>query len=153
MRRSATEREREAIRPGISSQALRPGAGRPLALAALTLLAGACVAAAQRPEGTRLTIEIRSREGAGPTGYVLACDGPGGTLPGAARACDRLAASGAPFAPIPADAVCTQVYGGPEVATVRGSFRGQPVDAVFTRRNGCEIARYDRLLRLLGLAP
>ncbi len=117
----------------------------------LVLLAAAWAAAAQRADGTRLTIEVRASEGAAPTGYTLACDPADGTLPGAAQACERLAASRASFAPLPADAVCTQVYGGPEVATVRGVFRGQAVDAVFTRRNGCEIARYDRLLRLLGL--
>ncbi len=47
--------------------------------------------------------------------------------------------------------MCTQVDGGPEVVAVRGTFRGQPVEAAFNRRNGGEIARYDRLLRTLGL--
>ncbi|HLE42718.1 MAG TPA: SSI family serine proteinase inhibitor, partial [Methylomirabilota bacterium] len=63
----------------------------------LALLAAAWAAAAQRADGTRLTIEVRASEGAAPTGYTLACDPAGGTLPGAAEACDRLAASGAPF--------------------------------------------------------
>jgi hypothetical protein len=146
------------VRPDRAHQAVdgrHPGlTGRAgAAVAALAILAGTCSATAQRLAGTSLTIEVRASEGAAPTGYTLACDPAGGTLPGAAEACDRLAASGAPFARLPADAVCTQVYGGPEVATVRGVFRGQAVDAVFTRRNGCEIARYDRLLRLLGLKP
>jgi hypothetical protein len=39
--------------------------------------------------------------------------------------------------------VCTQQYGGPEVATVTGTLDGERVDATFSRENGCAIARYD----------
>lgn len=43
------------------------------------------------------------------------------------------------------DEVCTQIYGGPERMIVEGVVGGEPVRAEVTRRNGCEIARYDRL--------
>ena len=49
------------------------------------------------------------------------------------------------FAPVPPATVCSQIYGGPQVAVVRGLFRGRRVRAAFTRRNGCEIARWNRL--------
>lgn len=39
--------------------------------------------------------------------------------------------------------VCTQVYGGPEVATVTGTIDGKPVAANFSREDGCAIARFD----------
>jgi hypothetical protein len=52
---------------------------------------------------------------------------------------------------VPAGSLCTQIFGGPQVITVHGVDRGRAVDATFTRRNGCEIARYDRLARVLGL--
>jgi len=46
--------------------------------------------------------------------------------------------------------MCTQIYGGPQTATVRGSWGGQAVDASFSRENGCEIARWDAATAVLG---
>src|SRR3954470_4599469 len=37
------------------------------------------------------------------------------------------------------DVACTQIYGGPEQATIKGKIRGVPVDATFKRSDGCEI--------------
>jgi hypothetical protein len=56
------------------------------------------------------------------------------------------------FEPTPADTACTQQYGGPEKATVRGTLRGEEVDASFSRENGCEIARWEDAQALLELA-
>ncbi|MBC7460112.1 MAG: hypothetical protein H7287_01985 [Thermoleophilia bacterium] len=39
--------------------------------------------------------------------------------------------------------VCTQVYGGPETATVSGMRDTEMIDVSFSRTNGCEIARWD----------
>jgi hypothetical protein len=47
--------------------------------------------------------------------------------------------------PLPADSICTQIYGGPQKARVRGRLDGRPVDARFSRVNGCEIHRWDQL--------
>ena len=38
---------------------------------------------------------------------------------------------------------CTQQYGGPETATVKGTLDGKEIDAKFSRVNGCEIARWE----------
>jgi hypothetical protein len=43
------------------------------------------------------------------------------------------------------DAVCTELYGGPQVALVVGSVQGRRVWARLQRRNGCEIARWSRV--------
>ena len=43
----------------------------------------------------------------------------------------------------PARQACTMQYGGPEVATVAGTLDGDPVDATFSRQDGCAIARFD----------
>ena len=80
--------------------------------------------------------------------YALRCAPAGGTLPRAAAACTRLARVAHPFAPTPRDTVCTQIYGGPQQALVTGRFRGRVVRARFSRTDGCEIARWDRI-RLL----
>jgi len=50
-----------------------------------------------------------------------------------------------PFRPVPADTACTEIYGGPHVAEVRGRFRGRRVSAQFTRTDGCQIERWNRV--------
>ena len=76
--------------------------------------------------------------------WRLHCDLAGGTHPAPEKACEQLFALAGPFAPTPGDAVCTEIYGGPAVAEVEGLYRGETVDAKFTRTDGCEIARWDR---------
>jgi hypothetical protein len=56
------------------------------------------------------------------------------------------------FEPTPGDVACTQQYGGPETATVKGTLRGEPVDASFSRVDGCEISRWQQASALLDLA-
>src|SRR5262245_37681194 len=56
------------------------------------------------------------------------------------------------FEPTPGNVACTQQYGGPEKATVKGTFKGEPVDATFSRENGCEIARWEDAAPLLEQA-
>lgn len=53
------------------------------------------------------------------------------------------------FAAVPPDSVCTMIDGGTATAHVTGYWAGRPVDAGFSRRNGCEIARWDRLVPFL----
>ncbi|MGO4146039.1 serine protease inhibitor [Paenarthrobacter sp. YAF11_1] len=48
------------------------------------------------------------------------------------------------------DRICTQQYGGPQVAVVTGWFRGRKVNSQFSRTDGCEIARWKTLASLLG---
>jgi hypothetical protein len=76
--------------------------------------------------------------------WTLRCPS-GGTLPDAAQACEQLLQLDDPFAPVPKGASCTQVYGGPQEADVRGIFRSRPVEAHFDRANGCEIARWNKV--------
>ncbi|MFD4538711.1 SSI family serine proteinase inhibitor [Streptomyces bauhiniae] len=53
------------------------------------------------------------------------------------------------FAAVPPDSICTMIDGGTATARVTGYWAGRPVDAEFSRRNGCEIARWDRLVPFL----
>jgi hypothetical protein len=95
-------------------------------------------------ESTSLEISI-TPGGEAPTKiWTLRCP-EGGTLPDAAEACSKLESLDDPFAPVPKDVACTQIYGGPQEADVRGVFRGRPVEAHFDRGNGCEIARWDKV--------
>jgi hypothetical protein len=77
---------------------------------------------------------------------TLTCDPPGGDHPQPEAACAVVDA----LQPLPSDAACTQVYGGPETATVRGTVRGRPVELSLSRTDGCRIAQWDRLAPLLS---
>jgi hypothetical protein len=97
-----------------------------------------------------LTVQIDRGDGTPAQHWTLVCGGPvQGDHPDAAAACAHLAALEDPFAPVPDDAVCTEVYGGPQTAHVTGRWRGLPVDLRLSRVNGCFIAQWDRLGPLL----
>jgi hypothetical protein len=55
----------------------------------------------------------------------------------------------ADLAPPPGDLACTQIYGGPETATVTGTLNGERVDASFKRTDGCQISRWKKVRDLL----
>jgi len=93
-------------------------------------------------------------EGKAPTRkYTLRCNPAGGTLPNARRACERLLALRAAFAPVPRDTACTEIFGGPHEAIVTGTFRGRTVKARFERTDGCQISRWDKHRFLFPGAP
>jgi hypothetical protein len=50
-----------------------------------------------------------------------------------------------PFAPPRKDVQCTQIYGGPQVAIISGTFRGNKVWAKLSATDGCQIARTQQL--------
>jgi hypothetical protein len=77
--------------------------------------------------------------------YTLRCRPAGGTLPQRKTACSKLLQVQNPFAPVPRDQACTQIYGGPQEAIVVGVYGGKPVWARFTRVDGCQIARWNRV--------
>jgi hypothetical protein len=66
---------------------------------------------------------------------------------GACRSADALKAGD--FAPVSPKRACTDIFGGPETATISGQLRGKPVDARFSRSNGCEVARWEAVSGLL----
>ena len=82
--------------------------------------------------------------------WTLSCEPPGGNHPDPAKACGVLGANGdKAFRPTPANTACSQIYGGPQKALVRGTWRGKPVNAQFDLENGCEVARWNLLLGVL----
>lgn len=118
----------------------------PLAAVAALAACGGGPAAASGPTALEVTYWEKGRGGSPPRVWVLRCDPPRGTLPRPVGACRRLAARGAElFAPTPPGAVCTQIYGGPQVARVVGTVKGARIRTTFTRVDGCEIERWQRL--------
>jgi hypothetical protein len=91
---------------------------------------------------TELTISVWPEGMGGPMRqWTLTCDPAGGSLPDPETACSRLTAE--LLEPLPPDTICTQIYGGPHVARVQGTFEGSEVDSQFNRVNGCEIERWN----------
>ena len=96
--------------------------------------------------GTELTIEVSPGDGARTSSYDLRCDPPGGDHPQPEQACDAIATAGVGvFDPVPSDQACSQVFGGPQNATVTGTYAGRQVDATFIRSDGCQIDRWEKL--------
>jgi hypothetical protein len=102
---------------------------------------------------TVLTIAFSASGGVAAQHWTLRCHPTGGTLPRAAAACAKLDLQPAPFAPTSPGTACTDIYGGPQTARVTGLFRGRSVWAVFARKNGCEIARWNRVRFLFPGSP
>ena len=105
------------------------------------------------PSDIDLAVTVSDDTTAEPLTALLRCGGAGtSTHPKAEAACAAVGAVGAAgFAPVPKDAVCTQIYGGPETARVTGTLDGVAVDATFSRTNGCEIARWEALAPLFDV--
>ncbi len=104
-----------------------------------------------RAQASELTITARPGPDSPAETWTLTCDPPGGTHPDAEAACGALErVRRDPFAPVPAGMLCTQVYGGPQTATITGTWQGRSVHASYRRTDGCEIARWDAIADVLG---
>jgi hypothetical protein len=118
-------------------------------LAALVLAAiAASSASATQSSGTslRITFWADSAKPLDRVSWTLRCNPTAGSLPRPVRACTRLLAGGVGlFAPVPTNAFCTEIYGGPQKARVVGTLKGRLVRATFSRTNGCETARWQRI--------
>jgi hypothetical protein len=103
------------------------------------------------PATTSLSVRVvPGTPDAEPVVWSLTCDPADGDHPVAAESCALLETlDDDAFARVPDDALCTEIYGGDDTATVSGTLRGIPVDASFSRVNGCEIDRWDALFPLL----
>jgi hypothetical protein len=107
--------------------------------------------AAPAAVGASLTVTLDETGTGAVRTMTLTCDPVGGDHPDPPAACAALAAAGpGAFDPPPGDLMCTQLFGGPQVALVEGTVGGVPVSARFSRTDGCEIGRWDALAPLLG---
>jgi hypothetical protein len=123
-------------------------AARALILAGVALLVAGCGdeedGDGSGSAGTELTVTL---DPDGPGGdeartESVSCEADAGDSP-----CATLVPEDAD--PVPPATACTEIYGGPDEATVEGTIAGESVTAAFTRANGCEIDRFDRIVPLL----
>jgi hypothetical protein len=112
-----------------------------LAACGLLLVAGGCGGDdSPRASGAELVVTVWPSGPGGPARRQrVTCPGDPG--------CRGL--SRARLAPVAPDVACTQIYGGPATARVRGTLHGKAVDTRLNRTNGCEIARWERNAALL----
>lgn len=97
-----------------------------------------------------VTVEHPDRE---TVSYRITCMGDAATITGDIDL-DELAACTALAIPEvqrrlmegPADQICTEQYGGPDTATIRGTIDEAPIDTIVDRVNGCGISDWDDLL-------
>jgi hypothetical protein len=144
----------ELVTPAPRRRRLSNVAGRILVtLLVLAPLAG-CGGESSGSSGSaalRITVWPQGKTGSS-ISYTLKCPQGTGTLPRASAACSKLGqVSAKTFAPVPAGTACSELYGGPQTASVSGRLAGKAISAHFTRTNGCEIERWGRLAFLFPL--
>ncbi len=110
---------------------------------------GATTASPAHPP-VSLTIAVRPRPQAGAQRWTLTCGPAGGTLPHPAAACAALARVHDPFGPVRRGVMCSMIYGGPQAATIVGTWHGKRVNATFSRVDGCQTARWNRIAPVFG---
>ncbi|WP_306324061.1 MULTISPECIES: SSI family serine proteinase inhibitor [unclassified Streptomyces] len=141
----------------ISSRLLASAATLAAPLAAPLAALAATPVAAHADTGAggldRLTVTVADSDNGGDGTYELECRPAGGTHEDPDGACgrlDELEAEGVdPFAPVADDARCTMQYGGPATARIEGNWHGRVVDSSYALSNGCEIARWERMVPVL----
>jgi hypothetical protein len=125
-----------------------------IVIAALVAVVGCGVGSAAQdaspaPTDLKITVWPGGREDGDAKSFTLRCGPAAGSLPKAATACSKLGTLPRPFGPVPRDAMCTEQYGGPQQALVTGRLRGNPVWAMFSATNGCQISRAKKIAFLL----
>jgi hypothetical protein len=101
---------------------------------------------------SKLELSVQANEKAAPQTASLTCPGAKAKDRDICAALDVVAPK--VFEPVPVDQACTAIYGGPRKATITGRYQDEPVSAVFSQENGCEIARWNQIkpvLDALGL--
>lgn len=126
-----------------------------IAASCMSLLLASCATGSGQESHTRLDIAIRENGTDISQQYTLECSGEqaaaSSTLPDASKACLQLELEPSVITgKSDPDEICTEIYGGPQRAEVSGTLHGDPVDARFSRHNGCAIERWDTAAFLLG---
>jgi len=116
------------------------------ACAALFGCGGGSSSAEDQPDThLRLTLDVDGTGGKPPSSREVICEASMSTSP-----CPEVAdLDAADLAPVPVGMACTEIFGGPETATITGTLHGQAVDATLRRTNGCEIERFNHAADLL----
>ena len=127
--------------PGSSSSPAQPAAPTTEATASTTTAPTAA-------PSSELVVSVTDASGSQAV-WRLMCEPPGGDHPDPDAACQALDTRADALRPVPKDRACAEVYGGPEGASITGTWRGQQVRSTLSRTNSCETARWAALQGLL----
>lgn len=119
-----------------------------IALGLAALLAGCSegpAAVDHRAPPIRLQIQLQLQGEAGEIQQLRV------RCPGAPGRCRQLARLRPADFRVPRGSICTSQYGGPQRAGIQGRLNRRPLHVTLRRRNGCEIALWNRLAPALGL--
>jgi hypothetical protein len=97
--------------------------------------------ASARAEQVSLDIQVSHGRNTAIRHFTLRCDPPGGTHPDPAAACRILLHAKDPFGPLPKGIMCPMIMVGTEVATIRGTYFGHPVN-ITMGKGGCWLTRW-----------
>jgi hypothetical protein len=120
-----------------------------IVLILVATVAAGCGAEERASSGSLAQLTVRlDADGPGPDKareVKVTCDAAGDS-----EACGAAAGlKPSDFAAVPSGRVCTDIFGGPETASVSGELRGESVNGEFKRQNGCEIKRWKAIAGLL----
>lgn len=127
--------------------------GRAALLLALVLSAAGSGWAADEPTKLSIALYPKGESAGGVRHYTLSCAPARGSVPLPGRGCRVLARLVAPFAPVPADEICTQIALGPQEAVVSGRVAGRRVYARLRLSDGCQINRWRRVAAIVPGFP
>ncbi|MDF9814277.1 SSI family serine proteinase inhibitor [Streptomyces sp. SPB162] len=90
-----------------------------------------------------------------PSTSLFPSGSPAGMGPAKAAkdSCDQLRRLSGPVGPVPTGQMCSMIYGGSQTAQVTGVWHGAPVKEKYSRSNGCEVARWNRMAPVLPAGP
>jgi hypothetical protein len=94
---------------------------------------------------SKLTVVYHATSGSQAT-FKVAClpRSSSGTHPNKKAICAAIAKRGIRlFAPVPTNMMCSQIYGGPQTATITGTVNGRRINSTFSRTDGCQVARWN----------
>lgn len=83
--------------------------------------------------------------------WILKCQPNSGSHPKVSTACKFLntPAGKKAILELPKNEMCTQIYGGAITARIFGDFRGKKINLRLDRKDGCKIAQWDSLMKVL----
>lgn len=111
-----------------------------------TAVATGCGTQPSEQQEGELRLTYVKQAGGVPSEAVMRCPSAGDSTRSGQEFCDALSnLSPEVFDPVDPDTACAEIRGGPQTARVVGRWKHGEVDAEFSRRNGCEIARWDAI--------
>jgi Subtilisin inhibitor-like len=105
---------------------------------------GSSPGAGAQPAKISLDIQVSHGRGTAIRHWTLRCQPAGGTHPDPAAACRVLLHAKNPFGPLRKGIMCPMIVAGSEVAKIRGTWHGKPVN-ITMNQGGCWLARWNEI--------